>query len=152
MLGRYRKFFNGRKVRTKIIVLMMAVAYLSIFMISSLIYYVGTDTLSGRISGEIERNGEQILESINRMIYERYNDMQILISDSILADSESRQEDKQNVLAQMQESKQGKDMKEKGMRVILDNLQSDELKRQKALILQKSKGSDKYLSGNQKPW
>jgi hypothetical protein len=47
---------------------------------------------------------------------------------------------------------QEENQKEKGLRGILDALQSDESKMQKAFIMQKSKGQDKRLDSKQKPW
>ncbi len=45
-----------------------------------------------------------------------------------------------------------KELKEKGMRVILDDLQNDESKLQKQFIMQKSKSKQGRLGNNQKPW
>lgn len=45
-----------------------------------------------------------------------------------------------------------KELKEKGMRVILDKLQDEESKLQKVFIMQKSKGAKKQLNDKQKPW
>ena len=51
-----------------------------------------------------------------------------------------------------QEGQPEESMKERGMKVILDSLQSDESKLQKKLILQKSKGDSQLLDSNQRRW
>ena len=43
-------------------------------------------------------------------------------------------------------------MKERGMMVLLDKLELDESKLQKAIMFKKSKSGQKSLDGRQKPW
>lgn len=94
------KYFTIRNlsVKEKFTILLLAGAYLAVALVSFAIYYIGTDTLDKQIRSELAETSNIILKDINRTIYDRYNDMQILISDSTLANPESSLEEKTDVL------------------------------------------------------
>jgi hypothetical protein len=67
---------------------------------------------------------------------------------------ENGTKEEQEKQAQAAFGQEGKEdgLKERGFRVILDDLQSDESKMQKMVIKQKSKGQETRLDSKQKPW
>lgn len=86
------------KFRTKLIVLLLIVAYVSIALVSAAIYSNGRNTLGKQIRAELQQTSQIILNSINQKIYERFNDMQALISNAVLSDRDAGLEEKLEVL------------------------------------------------------
>ncbi len=90
--------FNNLAVKTKVILMLIIVAYLSIISVSTISYLVGTNIINKQIGIELDITIDNILTSINKLVYERQNDLQLLISDSILSDPKSEPNLKSEVL------------------------------------------------------
>lgn len=98
---RFRKFlrFIGNiKVKTRVILLLLVTAYVSILFVTSTIFVIGKNTLNQQIEKELALSAENIMNSINKMIYERYGDLQFLIGNSILIDPHLNIEEKGLIL------------------------------------------------------
>lgn len=85
----YRKFFQKLGVKNKIITILLAVAYISILLVSAISYVGGRDLISNRISIEINLTAENTSQATNRLVYERFNDLQNLISNPVLSNPNS---------------------------------------------------------------
>lgn len=91
-------FFRKMKVKTKIITLLIFIAYFSVLLTSLVSYTVGRNIINERIQSELVFASQTILKDINNLVYDRYNDMQLLISDSVLSDSNSTTNELDQVL------------------------------------------------------
>lgn len=94
----FLKIYKKLKVKSKIIIVLLAVAYISIILVSAISYIGGRDFISKRISIEIDLTAQNISQSTNRLIYERFNDLQNLISNPILASNDSTTKEKTDEL------------------------------------------------------
>lgn len=86
------------RVKTKIITLLIFIAYFSVFLTSVVSYVAGRSIINERIQSELAFASETILEDINSLIYDRYNDMQLLINNTILSNPNASPEEIAQVL------------------------------------------------------
>lgn len=80
-------FFAKLKVRSKLILLLVTGSYVSILFVGALSYIIGRNIINERVASELELSTDTIMESVNKMIFDRFNDIQLLTSDSLLYDS-----------------------------------------------------------------
>ncbi len=90
--------FRQMKVKTKIITLLIFIAYFSVLLTSLVSYTVGRSIINERIHSELDFASQTILGDINNLVYDRYNDMQSLISDSVLSNPNSTPKELDQVL------------------------------------------------------
>jgi len=90
--------FNGLKMGTKLIILMISITGVSVIAVGYLSYQVGRGIINEQIQQVLRVQTERTLESINNLIFARFNDMQLLITDSTLNEKGSNLEAKTNVL------------------------------------------------------
>lgn len=97
-LPNFLSSFESFKVKTKLIILLVLVAGFSVLFISIVSYMVGYSIINSQIDKELRSTSESIMDSVNKLIYNRFNDLQILITDSVLSDPTADVEEKTTVL------------------------------------------------------
>lgn len=90
--------FSKLKIGTKLIFILLFITFFSMGVVGALSYRVGRGIIDEEINQILSIQTESTLENINKMVFDRLNDMQLLISDSTLADPEASLEEKTKVL------------------------------------------------------
>ena len=83
---------------TKLIFLMISIASASVIAVGYLSYQVGREIINNQIEQVLTVQTERTLESINNLIFDRLNDMQLLIGDSVLNDKTASLDNKLEIL------------------------------------------------------
>ncbi len=78
--------FEKLKFRTKFIILLLLVSLIPTVTVAIISYEISKNALYERIKQDLEIQAEHVMDQIDRFLYERYNDTQLLISDSVLLD------------------------------------------------------------------
>ncbi|MEK7145951.1 MAG: ATP-binding protein [Patescibacteria group bacterium] len=99
-LWNFNSLTSRLKVKTKFILILILVAYSSIFLVGAASYLVGRNIINDRVNFELEFTTETIMADINHLIYDRFGDLEILQGDLILSDPEALEEEKTEVLRQ----------------------------------------------------
>lgn len=89
---------NPLSVKVKLILLMIFVAFTSVLLVSLISYFAGRTIINDQINKEIKITTEGIMDAVNKTVFNRFNDMQILINDSVLRSSETTIKEKTEVL------------------------------------------------------
>ena len=85
-------------IRTKLILLMLIITTLSVLSVGLLSYQAGKNIINQQIQRLLSIQTEKTLESINKFIFDRQNDMQVLIGDSTLISKDASNQEKKEVL------------------------------------------------------
>ncbi len=98
LLGNTKFNGTGMKVKTILILLMSLVVLPAVFFILLFSYYAGHRIINEQIDRELGQTTIATMDSVNRFVYDRFNDMQLLISDSLLSNSETSYKEKSDIL------------------------------------------------------
>ena len=90
--------FGRLKIGTKLILLLVFIALLSVGTVGALNYRVGRNIIDEQINQVLSIQTDLTLEAINKMVFDRRNEMQLLISDSTLSNPQASLEEKTKVL------------------------------------------------------
>ncbi len=83
---------------TKLILLMITITGISVAAVGYLSYQVGRSIIDDQIQQVLSIQTDRTLESINKLIFDRQNDMQLMIADSTLTNPNVSNQEKTEVL------------------------------------------------------
>ncbi len=93
-----KKSFSSFSFRKKVILLLLSMTYVALGLSALIVNSIGKQTLQEEIHNTLSNTVDITLQSINRTIYQRLNDLQLLISDSTLSNSQIDNEEKSRIL------------------------------------------------------
>ncbi|MBU0982220.1 HAMP domain-containing protein, partial [Patescibacteria group bacterium] len=90
--------FNKMPFKTKFVLVLIFVAYFSVFFVSITCFITGKKIINERVEVEMTATTQHILDTVNAMVFDRYSDIQMLASDSVITNSSASIGEKTEVL------------------------------------------------------
>jgi len=98
LIEKINGYVRRLSVRAKMIALLIVVSYLSFLLVSTMVVIGSRSVINDEVTANLELTTKGVLGSINRLLFDRFSDIQSMISDSTITDPKTLDSKKTEVL------------------------------------------------------